>query len=137
MANINFLTGNTASVLTAKNSDGSYKITIVPGNVYFTTDGKLYFDVTSSERKCISDSVSYAATAGGFASGKTITLIGDVSGSASGGASTGWTITTTVADDSHNHTNFLALDGSRTMTSALKLKASANSEGLATGALNL
>lgn len=137
LANIKFLTGKLASALTEQNDDGTLKIAIEPGNVYFTEDGKIYFDTVNSERKLMGSSSAHAVTADGFTSNKTITLVGDVSGAAAGGANAGWTIPTTVADDSHDHTNFLVLDGSRTMTGSLKLKASANSEGLATGALDL
>lgn len=43
-----------------------------------------------------------AGTAGAFTSAKSITLTGDVTGSAS--STGGWSIATTVKDDSHNHT---------------------------------
>lgn len=44
-----------------------------------------------------------AATATAFSSNRTIALTGDVTGSASTNGSSGWSISTTVADDSHNH----------------------------------
>ena len=43
-------------------------------------------------------------TATKFSSSRTITLTGDVTGSASGDGSSGWSISTAVGDDSHNHT---------------------------------
>ena len=43
-----------------------------------------------------------AGTAGAFTSAKSVTLTGDVTGSAS--STGGWSIATTVKDDSHNHT---------------------------------
>lgn len=43
-----------------------------------------------------------AGTAGAFTSAKSITLTGDVTGSAS--STGGWSVATTVKDDSHNHT---------------------------------
>ena len=44
-----------------------------------------------------------AATATAFSTNRTIALTGDVTGSASANGSSGWSISTTVADDSHNH----------------------------------
>ena len=43
-------------------------------------------------------------TATKFSSARTVQLTGDVTGSASGDGSNGWSITTTVGDDSHLHT---------------------------------
>ena len=43
-------------------------------------------------------------TATKFSSNRTVALTGDVTGSASGDGSNGWSIATTVQDDSHNHT---------------------------------
>ena len=45
-----------------------------------------------------------AATATKFNSSRSITLTGDVTGSASSDGTNGWNISATVADDSHNHT---------------------------------
>lgn len=45
-----------------------------------------------------------AGTATKFSSSRTIALTGDVTGSASGDGSSGWSVATTVKDDSHNHT---------------------------------
>ena len=47
--------------------------------------------------------IGNASTATQFSSTRTITLTGDVSGSASSTGGNGWTITTTVANDSHTH----------------------------------
>lgn len=69
-------------------------------------------------------SVKHATTAGSFATARTITLSGDVSGSVSFNGSKDVTITTTVADDSHNHTIAnvdglqTALDGKETSGAA-------------------
>lgn len=43
-------------------------------------------------------------TATKFSSSRTVALTGDVTGSASGDGSNGWSVATTVQDDSHNHT---------------------------------
>lgn len=48
-------------------------------------------------------SATTANTAAQFTSARTISLTGDVTGSASSTGGNGWSITTTVADDSHNH----------------------------------
>ena len=45
-----------------------------------------------------------ADTATAFSSSRTISLTGDVTGSASGTGASGWSINTTVGDDSHYHT---------------------------------
>lgn len=83
-------------------------------------------------------SASHAAIADDFTTAKPITLKGDVSGSAVGGNSNaGWTIQTEVADDSHDHTNFLTLDGSRPLTGVLRAKVAVNTDDFDTGALNL
>ena len=44
-----------------------------------------------------------ASTATSFSSARTIALTGDVTGSASANGSSGWSISTTVGDNSHNH----------------------------------
>lgn len=48
-------------------------------------------------------SVGSATTATKFNSNRTIALTGDVTGSVSGDGSSGWSIATTVQDNSHNH----------------------------------
>lgn len=61
-------------------------------NIYATTFyGALSGNATSS------------TTATKFSSARTIALTGDVSGTASADGSSGWSISTTVADNSHNH----------------------------------
>lgn len=52
-----------------------------------------------------------AATATKLATAQTISLTGDVTGSASFTGNSACTITATVADNSHNHTNYLPLSG--------------------------
>ena len=47
-----------------------------------------------------------ATTATKFNSNRSITLTGDVTGSALSNGENGWSIATTVGDDSHNHTEF-------------------------------
>ena len=49
-------------------------------------------------------SVGSATTATKFSSNRTVALTGDVTGSVSGDGSSGWSVATTVQDDSHNHT---------------------------------
>lgn len=48
-------------------------------------------------------SATSATTATKFSSSRTIALTGDVTGSASGDGSSGWSVATTVGDNSHNH----------------------------------
>lgn len=64
-----------------------------------TINGDLTGDVTGNVVGNVSGS---AGTAGAFTSAKSVTLTGDVTGSAS--STGGWSIATTVKDDSHNHT---------------------------------
>jgi hypothetical protein len=52
-----------------------------------------------------------AGTATKLATARTITLSGDVTGSTSFDGSGNVTITATVADNSHNHTNIVAVWG--------------------------
>ena len=73
------------------------------GNVHGMVKGDIGLgnvDNTADANK----SVKHATTAGSLATARTITLSGDVSGSVSFNGSKDVTITTTVADDSHNHT---------------------------------
>ena len=49
-------------------------------------------------------SASSATTATKFSSARSVTLTGDVTGSTSSDGTSGWSIATTVGDDSHNHT---------------------------------
>lgn len=71
-----------------------------PAKVTATSfSGSLTGNVTGNVVGNISGS---AGTAGEFTSAKSVTLTGDVTGTAS--SKGGWSIATTVADDSHNHT---------------------------------
>lgn len=79
---------------------------VVNGSASFTNNiqantisGDLTGDVTGNVVGNVSGS---AGTAGAFTSAKSVTLTGDVTGSAS--STGGWSIATTVKDDSHNHT---------------------------------
>lgn len=62
-----------------------------------------------------------AATATKLATARTISLTGDVTGSGSFDGSDNLSITATVADNSHNHTNYLPIAGG-TMTGVLTFK---------------
>lgn len=93
------------------------------GNVHGMVKGDIGLgnvDNTADANK----SVKHATTAGSLATARTITLSGDVSGSVSFNGSKDVTITTTVADDSHNHTIAnvdglqTALDGKETSGAA-------------------
>lgn len=69
------------------------------GYCYFTTDdGKFYIDVNSTTRTALN-----AVAADKLVSARTITLNGDVSGSVNFDGSKNVTMTTTVANNSHNH----------------------------------
>ena len=79
---------------------------VVNGSASFTNNiqantisGDLTGDVTGNVVGNVSGS---AGTAGAFTSAKSVTLTGDVTGSAS--STGGWSVATTVKDDSHNHT---------------------------------
>ena len=74
---------------------------IVNGDSRFVNpiNGDLVGDVTGNVVGNVSGS---AGTAGAFTSAKSVTLTGDVTGSAS--STGGWSVATTVKDDSHNHT---------------------------------
>lgn len=66
------------------------------------------------------DSAKNVLTATKFSSARTIALTGDVTGSASADGSSGWSIATTVKDDSHNHTwNTILPIQSKTYTGVL------------------
>lgn len=66
------------------------------------------------------DSAKNVLTATKFSSARTIALTGDVTGSASADGSNGWSIATTVKDDSHNHTwNTILPIQSKTYTGVL------------------
>lgn len=62
-----------------------------------------------------------ASTASKFNSARTITLTGDVTGSASSDGASGWSIDTTVANDSHEHSIYVLKTGD-TMTGTLIMK---------------
>ena len=73
------------------------------GNVYYTTDeSKFYINYIDSNNKP-QQKVLNAGMADKLAAARTIALSGDVSGSATFDGSGNITITTTVADSSHNH----------------------------------
>lgn len=82
--------------------------------------GSASFD--GSANVTITAVVNNASTADTLTTARTITLAGDVSGSVSFNGSANVTITTTVADDSHNHTGYVAKTGD-TMTGSLSVGA--------------
>ena len=87
--------------------------------------------IQATKRVLSNDTTGHAATATTLATARTISIIGDVTGSATFDGSTNASITATVADDSHNHVisnvdnlqttidTKLARDGSQTMTGDL------------------
>jgi len=127
---LSFLTGSSSARLT-DTKDANY-VSIRPGNVYFTTDGKIYFDLNSTTRKWMGENANYASTAGSFSSARTIKLTGEVTGSISGTGASGWTIATTVTKGI-----FLRVNGEDTMTGVLKLKADVKNDTLTGGALDV
>ena len=64
---------------------------------HFKTNGELH------SAKFVGALNGNADTATNFNSARTITLVGDVTGSASSNGASGWSITTTVGNDSHTH----------------------------------
>ena len=106
------LTGNAA---TATKVNNNLIIKLNSG----TTEGTNMFTYNGSGAKTINvtkssiglgnvdntaDANKNVLTATKFSSSRTIALTGDVTGSASGDGSSGWSINTTVGDDSHYHT---------------------------------
>lgn len=85
--------------------NGAYNSSSHASNIEYVKAGKLGDIVTHNASEFVTTSGN-AATATKFNSARTIKLTGDVTGSASGDGSSGWSIATTVADDSHNHTEF-------------------------------
>jgi len=63
----------------------------------------LYSDASASYFNGNATSATSATTATKFSSSRTIQLTGDVIGSASSNGESGWSIATTVADNSHSH----------------------------------
>jgi hypothetical protein len=69
-----------------------------------TFEGNLTGNVTGNTSGSSGSTTGNAATATSLATARTIAVAGDVSGSASFDGTGNISITTTVADDSHNHT---------------------------------
>ena len=78
--------------------------TYVEGYCYFTTDdGKFYIDTSNAAAGRV---VLNAEKADKLATARTISLTGDVTGSVSFDGSANASITATVANDSHSHSNY-------------------------------
>jgi hypothetical protein len=107
----------------ATNSNAAVTLATVNSDVGTFGDGGAIPSITVNGKGLITgvttSSLGNAATATTLQTARTIALSGDVSGSASFDGSVNVTITTTVADDSHNHT-ISNVDG---LQDALDLKA--------------
>lgn len=90
--------GTATSTLT---NGGSFNIPSVTFDAYGHITAK---GTTTLTLPNITSITGNAATATKFNSNRTVALTGDVTGSASGDGSSGWSIATTVGNDSHNHT---------------------------------
>ena len=90
--------GTATSTLT---NGGSFNIPSVTYDAYGHITGK---GTTTLTLPNITSITGNAATATKFNSNRTVALTGDVTGSVSGDGSSGWSISTTVGNDSHNHT---------------------------------
>lgn len=94
--------GNHTHTTTIASSTGTNELTLAHGSTYAITAGGDSFVFTMPATQT---SVSgNAGTATKLASAKTISLTGDVTGSVSFDGSDNVSMTTTIADDSHNHT---------------------------------
>jgi hypothetical protein len=118
--NSNATSNNTSSTIVARDSSGGFIAGIVTATRFF---GDVVGDVTGN---VTGNLVGLADSATKLATARTIALSGDVSGSVSFDGSSNVTITTTVADDSHNHT-ISNVDGLQT---ALDAKAPLDSPSL-------
>ena len=97
------------------------KQSLSEGVVWLTTDnGKLYIDAKNK-----SGTLTRHEVAGGVAdkwrTARTITLGGDLSGNVTLDGTSNVTLTAAVLDDSHNHSNYLPMNGSDAMTGHLYL----------------
>ena len=89
---------NTASTIVKRNASGNFAAGTITAALTGNVTGNLTGNVTG-------DVTGNADTATAWETSRTVTLTGDVSGSATGVDGSGdVSITTTVADDSHNHT---------------------------------
>lgn len=109
-------------------SSGSNNYTIYEGQnlVAGTTTGTV-LPITNSDNWG-----NYAYKADKLATARTISLTGDVTGSTSFDGSNNISITATVADNSHNHSNYLPLSGG-TMTGTLNFANNVGISGLMAG----
>lgn len=86
---------------------------------FLTLSGNSTSDLHAATKQYVDNKVpSVAETANKLSSAKTISLTGDVSGSGNFDGSNNLSITATVADNSHNHSNYLLTSGG-TMTGSL------------------
>lgn len=83
--------------------NGAYNSSTHASNIEYVKAGKLGDIVTHNASEFVTTSGN-AASATKFSSNRTIALTGDVTGSASSNGESGWSIVTTVANDSHSHT---------------------------------
>lgn len=107
------LIGNISGVLTW---DGRRVVTATNSTAIGGTSTPIYIDANGYAQACTSIS---ATTATKFSSAKTIKLTGDVTGSASSDGSSDWSITTTVGNDSHQHTPSTIIPGDASSTGTL------------------
>ena len=87
-----YINGTASSSSNYNLTRGSYLAYYDGTNYHFRTDGKLQGSLAGN-----------ADTATNFNSARTIALTGDVTGSASSNGASGWSIVTTVGNDSHTH----------------------------------
>ena len=100
------LTGNQTVAGVKTFSNGI--VSSVTGNVTGNVTGDITGNITGSSGSCTGNS----ATSTKLATARTISLAGDISGSASFDGSSNISITAAVADDSHNHNTLTGLSAS-------------------------
>ena len=99
-----------------------------------TWDGSTNTLTATTFKGALDGNAKTATTATKMADSRTITLTGDVTGSASSDWTTGWSITATVADDSHNHI-IANVDGLQTALNGKMTSSPTNIELNSTGGL--
>ena len=83
----------------------------------FATTGEIYAGGDTSQYRVFHD--AYHPNADKWTTARTLSLTGDVTGSVSWNGSANASITTTVANDSHNHSNYITSNADDTTSGSI------------------
>ena len=94
----------------------------------FATTGPIYADGDTTQYRVFND--NYHPNADKWTTSRTLSLSGDASGSVSWDGSANATLSVTVANDSHSHSNYLTSNADDSLTAAIVVPTANRDEGI-------